>query len=231
MRADKNSKFTWCKADWDQLRRNLGTVSELPDDRNAAVQDALKIAAELHTRDCTVVVFCNPALLQDTLTRLTNKHYAHSWQPTLYDTDASVKRVANGLWKTAGGAPKVQKAIMPSVSKTLQKFRGGSKGPGAQKLALEVLDQLVKAGELEAIEEAVPEVPKFQFPPSAERAFEPRKPAVSLLEPLVSLCRGTQIYRCTPCGSQFALWLVAGFAWDLGAFWGPGQEADTSWVT
>jgi len=87
-----------------------------------------------------------------------------------YDTDASVKRVANGLWKTAGGAPKVQKAIIPSVSKTLQKFRGGSKGPGAQKLALEVLDQLVKAGELEAIEEAVPEALKFQFPPSAERA-------------------------------------------------------------
>ncbi|CAE7941575.1 ILA, partial [Symbiodinium necroappetens] len=98
-----------------------------------------------------------------------------------YDADASVKRVANGLWKTAGGAPKVQKAIMPSVSKTLQKFRGGSKGPGAQKLALEVLDQLVKAGELEAIEDAVPEAPKFQFPPSAERAFEPRKAAECLL--------------------------------------------------
>ena len=74
-RANKNSKFTWCRADWDQLRRNLGTVSELPDDLNAAVPDALKIAAEPHTRDCTVVVFCNPALLQDTLTRLTNKHY------------------------------------------------------------------------------------------------------------------------------------------------------------
>ncbi|CAE7193820.1 TEF3 [Symbiodinium sp. CCMP2592] len=105
-----------------------------------------------------------------------------------YDADASVKRVANGLWKTAGGAPKVQKAIMPSVSKTLQKFRGGSKGPGAQKLALEVLDQLVKAGELEAIEEAIPEAPKFQFPPSAERAPENSLPAlvISGKEPEVS---------------------------------------------
>ena len=78
-RANKNSKFTRCKADWDQIRRNLGTVSELPDDLNAAVPDAPKIAAELHTRDCTAVVFCNPALLQDTLTRLTNKHYVKLW--------------------------------------------------------------------------------------------------------------------------------------------------------
>ncbi|CAK9034421.1 Elongation factor 3, partial [Durusdinium trenchii] len=54
-----------------------------------------------------------------------------------FDADASVKRVANGLWKTAGGAPKVQKAIMPNMTRFLERLRGGDRGPGAQKLALE----------------------------------------------------------------------------------------------
>ena len=40
------------------------------------------------------------------------------------------------------------------------------------------------------------QAPKFQFPPSAERAFEPRKAAErSLLEP-VGPHRSIQMYRC-----------------------------------
>ncbi|CAK9104629.1 unnamed protein product [Durusdinium trenchii] len=89
-----------------------------------------------------------------------------------FDADASVKRVANGLWKTAGGAPKVQKAIMPNMTRFLERLRGGDRGPGAQKLALEVVDQLVKSGDMEALEGEVPEVSRRSFPPTPERAPE-----------------------------------------------------------
>lgn len=89
-----------------------------------------------------------------------------------YDGDASVKRVANGLWKTAGGAPKVQKAIMPNMTKFLQRLRLGERGPAAQKLSLEVIDQLVKSGDMEALEGEVPEVKRWSFPPNLDRAPE-----------------------------------------------------------
>eukprot|EP00437_Effrenium_voratum_P030289 CAMPEP_0181409902 /NCGR_PEP_ID=MMETSP1110-20121109/7063_1 /TAXON_ID=174948 /ORGANISM="Symbiodinium sp., Strain CCMP421" /LENGTH=1412 /DNA_ID=CAMNT_0023532433 /DNA_START=36 /DNA_END=4271 /DNA_ORIENTATION=+ len=101
------------------------------------------------------------------------------------DADAAVKRVANGLWKTAGGAPKVQKAIMPSISKLLQRLRQGERGAAAQKLALEVLDQLVKSGDLEAPEGDVPEAPPFTFPPPAQRAPAGSLPALVVMGQVV----------------------------------------------
>lgn len=87
-----------------------------------------------------------------------------------YDVDASVKRVTNGTWKTAGGAPKVQKAIMPAVESLLAVLRSGDCGVGAQKLAVEALDQLSKSGDLEAPTEALPEAKKYIFPPDVQRA-------------------------------------------------------------
>eukprot|EP00927_Polykrikos_kofoidii_P000852 TRINITY_DN10324_c0_g1_i1.p1 TRINITY_DN10324_c0_g1~~TRINITY_DN10324_c0_g1_i1.p1 ORF type:complete len:1436 (-),score=300.37 TRINITY_DN10324_c0_g1_i1:244-4551(-) len=68
------------------------------------------------------------------------------------DTDAAVKRQANCTWKAAGGAPKLQKAIMSSFEKMLLRMRNGDKGLGAQQLAVEILAQLVKDKELEAVE-------------------------------------------------------------------------------
>jgi hypothetical protein len=66
------------------------------------------------------------------------------------DKDASVKRYANGAWKTSGGAPKLTKAIMPRIEETLAKMRAGDFGLGAQKHAALVTEELVKGGEMEA---------------------------------------------------------------------------------
>lgn len=81
-----------------------------------------------------------------------------------FDLDASVKRYANGAWKNAGGAPKVQKLIMPRIEKMLLKMQAGDLGLGAQKFAARVTEELVKSGEMEAPEVGTPaEAPKFQF--------------------------------------------------------------------
>mmetsp|Transcript_45337 Transcript_45337/g.98578 ORF Transcript_45337/g.98578 Transcript_45337/m.98578 type:complete len:1420 (+) Transcript_45337:85-4344(+) len=89
------------------------------------------------------------------------------------DPDAAVKRFANGTWKTAGGAPKVQKQILPTFEKLLRKMRAGDMGLGAQKLAIEVLDAMVKAGEIEPIEGDEPaEVARFVMPPPANRVAD-----------------------------------------------------------
>mmetsp|Transcript_51568 Transcript_51568/g.111983 ORF Transcript_51568/g.111983 Transcript_51568/m.111983 type:complete len:1157 (+) Transcript_51568:87-3557(+) len=67
-----------------------------------------------------------------------------------FDQDASVKRYANGAWKNAGGAPKLQKQIMPRIEKELARMRAGELGLGAQKFAAKIIDELVKAGDMEA---------------------------------------------------------------------------------
>eukprot|EP00931_Biecheleriopsis_adriatica_P106681 TRINITY_DN8107_c0_g3_i1.p1 TRINITY_DN8107_c0_g3~~TRINITY_DN8107_c0_g3_i1.p1 ORF type:complete len:1430 (+),score=440.13 TRINITY_DN8107_c0_g3_i1:57-4346(+) len=67
-----------------------------------------------------------------------------------FDSDASVKRYANGAWKTAGGAPKLQKTIGPAIQKFLERMRSGELGLGMQKLAPKVYEDLVKAGDVEA---------------------------------------------------------------------------------
>lgn len=86
-----------------------------------------------------------------------------------YDADASVKRYANGCWKTAGGAPKVQKTIMPSIEKLLGRWLGGEMGIGAQKLAKNIQEELVKAGELEAPAEELAEAVRFNLPEPTDR--------------------------------------------------------------
>ena len=58
------------EADWRQLERELGTVHNLTE-----ASDTLKITASVHTDDATVVVFCNPLLLKETLGRLDNQKY------------------------------------------------------------------------------------------------------------------------------------------------------------
>jgi ATPase subunit of ABC transporter with duplicated ATPase domains len=79
------------------------------------------------------------------------------------DTDAAVKRHSNGAWKASGGAPKLQKAIMPAVEKMLLQMRAGESGLGLQKLAARVIDELVKAGDIEA--------PAGEEPAAAARYF------------------------------------------------------------
>jgi len=88
-----------------------------------------------------------------------------------FDSDASIKRYANGAWKAAGGAPKVQKAMMPSIEKMLGRMRAGELGLGAQKHAVKVVDELVKAGEMEAQAGDEPaEATRFKFTFAADRA-------------------------------------------------------------
>jgi len=89
------------------------------------------------------------------------------------DADAAVKRIAGGVWKTAGGSPKLQKSIMPAIEKRLLALRRGEMGIGAQKLAVEVLDGLAKAGEVEApAEEVADAAGAFSFPAPARSSPE-----------------------------------------------------------
>merc|ERR1719265_3071837 len=62
------------------------------------------------------------------------------------DPDSGVKRVINGIWKNAGGAPKVQKAIMPTLEKMLLDLRKGEQGSAVQKIAVATIAELAKAG-------------------------------------------------------------------------------------
>ena len=66
----RSSSFNWVEADWRQLERDLGGIDGLED-----CPDALKFVAASYEPTATVVVFCNPALLRETLTRLTNLSY------------------------------------------------------------------------------------------------------------------------------------------------------------
>jgi ATPase subunit of ABC transporter with duplicated ATPase domains len=86
------------------------------------------------------------------------------------DADASVKRYANGAWKNAGGAPKLQKIISPSIEKMLLRMRAGELGLGAQKHAAKVTEELVKAGEMEAPagDDPAPAA-RFAFAPPSDR--------------------------------------------------------------
>ena len=67
---DRLTSHKWVEADWRQLERELGTVHNLTE-----ASDTLKITASVHTDDATVVVFCNPLLLKETLGRLDNQKY------------------------------------------------------------------------------------------------------------------------------------------------------------
>merc|ERR1719183_1071467 len=88
-----------------------------------------------------------------------------------FDPDAGVKRVANGMWKTAGGAPKVQKAIVPAIKQLLMRFESGDLGAGIQKLAKVVYEEI---GEQGADEVAIAKAFVFPTPvPDSARAKEP----------------------------------------------------------
>ena len=58
----------WLEADWRRVRREHGATQSTQDS-----PDALKVAGALFQPDAAVVVFCNPCLLQTTLSRLTDK--------------------------------------------------------------------------------------------------------------------------------------------------------------
>lgn len=67
--AGRNA-FRWVEADWKQMERELGGIDGLDE-----CPDQLKFVAASYEPTATVVVFCNPALLRDTLTRLVNQAY------------------------------------------------------------------------------------------------------------------------------------------------------------
>jgi len=79
------------------------------------------------------------------------------------DEDGAVKRIANGVWKTAGGAPRMQKAISPAIHQSLLRYRSGEMGSGLQKLASSLMDGLVKTGEMEGPSDEMPEASPFIF--------------------------------------------------------------------
>eukprot|EP00438_Fugacium_kawagutii_P010969 Skav217175 [mRNA] locus=scaffold5232:11304:13991:+ [translate_table: standard] len=68
--SQRCSGMKWVEADWKQLERDLGLVDGLE-----GAPNALKIASASYEPNATVVCFCNPALLKETVERLANKEY------------------------------------------------------------------------------------------------------------------------------------------------------------
>jgi ATPase subunit of ABC transporter with duplicated ATPase domains len=86
------------------------------------------------------------------------------------DFDAGVKRQANATWKACGGAPKLQKLLLPKLKEMLLIMRRGDKGCGAQALALDMLAQFVKDKEMDAVDGEQPEkAAPFVFKVAADR--------------------------------------------------------------
>jgi ATPase subunit of ABC transporter with duplicated ATPase domains len=81
-----------------------------------------------------------------------------------FDPEAAVKRVANGCYKSSGGAPKVLKAMSVSLQEMMLKWRSGECGAGAQRVATEVLGVLAESGDCEAPTDDMPEAKAFRFP-------------------------------------------------------------------
>lgn len=107
---------------------------------------------------------------EDCSTKDTREHALVLLVVMRFDSDASVKRYANGAWKAAGGAPKVQKAIAAALDKFCKRMRTGNFGLGMQKLAPKVVDELVKAGDIEALAGDEPEAAKrFYIEPPTDR--------------------------------------------------------------
>ena len=77
-KTDRATKFKWRKHDWDQLRRELGTVASMDEGPEDVAPDTLKIAAEVHSHACTVVVVLQPSSL--------TKHSVWSLQQSLCQT-------------------------------------------------------------------------------------------------------------------------------------------------
>ncbi|CAE7455913.1 unnamed protein product, partial [Symbiodinium microadriaticum] len=69
-KSKRLSAYKWFEADWRQLERQIGSTELLED-----APDALKAAGMQFQADATVVVFCNPRLVQKTLERRANKEH------------------------------------------------------------------------------------------------------------------------------------------------------------
>lgn len=86
------------------------------------------------------------------------------------DPDPGCKRVANGAYKNAGGAPKIQKAISAALGQLMMKWRSGVSGAGAQSVAVLTLVSLAEASDLQAPEGELPAANDFSYPEQAKRA-------------------------------------------------------------
>ena len=68
--SSRLTELKWVEADWRQIERTFGRTRDI-----AEVVNELKVAASLYEPTQTIVVFCNPKLLSETLHSLTNKLY------------------------------------------------------------------------------------------------------------------------------------------------------------
>ncbi|CAE7545090.1 mak16-a [Symbiodinium natans] len=74
-RAVRLSKCKWVKSDWEQLRRDYGRMEELLQAPPAEWPSSLKFGDCSEDPKETCMTLCNPALLHETLSRLSNKEY------------------------------------------------------------------------------------------------------------------------------------------------------------
>ena len=65
------------------------------------------------------------------------------------DPESASNRTANSIWNTCGGAPKVQKAILPALEIRMVAMRGGALGAAAQRAAGELAAKIAEAELLE----------------------------------------------------------------------------------
>ena len=68
--SNRCSAYAWVEADWKQVERDFGLIKGME-----GVPNALKIASATYEPSATVISFCNPALLKETVDKLANKDY------------------------------------------------------------------------------------------------------------------------------------------------------------
>eukprot|EP00441_Pelagodinium_beii_P008993 CAMPEP_0197703132 /NCGR_PEP_ID=MMETSP1338-20131121/125279_1 /TAXON_ID=43686 ORGANISM="Pelagodinium beii, Strain RCC1491" /NCGR_SAMPLE_ID=MMETSP1338 /ASSEMBLY_ACC=CAM_ASM_000754 /LENGTH=1412 /DNA_ID=CAMNT_0043287025 /DNA_START=11 /DNA_END=4249 /DNA_ORIENTATION=+ len=125
-----------------------------------------------------------------------------------FDSDASVKRYANGAWKTSGGAPKLQKTIAPAIEKMVLKMRAGELGLGMQKLAAKALEELAKDGTMEAPSGDEPAAAsKFVIEPPARDAGSDSASIAAGTAPEGSLEGGALFQRLASGEAEAKAWL------------------------
>ncbi|CAE8597346.1 unnamed protein product [Polarella glacialis] len=119
------------------------------------------------------------------------------------DSDPSVKRYANGAYKTSGGAAKLQKTIAPALEKFCLKMRSGELGRGFQALSVKVIEELVKAGDMEAPSGDEPAVAeKFVLVPPSNEVGSESASVVAGKAPDASLELGSAFARLVSGGAE-----------------------------
>jgi ATPase subunit of ABC transporter with duplicated ATPase domains len=139
--------------------------------RNAVIRDrSSMLMAKVAEKICEHKKFGQTLLTTDECsTQETRERLLVLMRVMSFDADASVKRWSNAAWKASGGAPKIQKSLQPAMEKWVARMRAGEMGLGIQKIAAKVVEEFVKAGDMDAPAGDEQAASKFVLPVAPDR--------------------------------------------------------------